>query len=88
MADDSNIASGRLNQVLSETSFLNGGNSAFVEDLYARWATDPKAVEPSWRSFFTSLHEGADAVKRAAEKPAWAPARGPEPRPDWAVGDR
>ena len=33
MADDSNIAPGRLNQVLSETSFLNGGNSAFVEDL-------------------------------------------------------
>src|ERR1700733_1042368 len=73
MADDSNIAQGRLNQVLSETSFLYGGNGAFVEDLYARWAADPNAVEASWRAFFASLHEQTDQVKRAAEKSAWAP---------------
>ena len=83
MADDSNIASGRLNQVLSETSFLYGGNSAFVEDLYARWAQDPNTVEPSWRAFFASLSEGADVVKRAAVKPAWTPRDVPEPRQDW-----
>ncbi|HEX4180778.1 MAG TPA: 2-oxoglutarate dehydrogenase E1 component [Caulobacteraceae bacterium] len=85
MADDSSIAPGRLNQVLSETSFLYGGNAPFVEDLYARWATDPNAVEPSWRAFFASLHEQADAVKRAAEKPAWAPngAAVPPARPEW-----
>jgi 2-oxoglutarate dehydrogenase E1 component len=83
MADDSNIASGRLNQVLSETSFLYGGNSAFVEDLYARWAADPNSVEPSWRAFFASLHEQADAVKRAVAKPAWTPPDVAPPRPDW-----
>ena len=37
MADDS----GRINQVLAETSFLYGGNAAFVEDLYARWQDRP-----------------------------------------------
>src|ERR1700744_2951075 len=83
MADDSNIAAGRLNQVLAETSFLYGGNSAFVEDLYARWATDPNSVEPSWRAFFASLSEGADAVKRAAAKPSWPPPVQAEARPDW-----
>src|ERR1700760_2930747 len=83
MADDSNIASGRLNQVLSETSFLYGGNSAFVEDLYARWAADPNSVEPSWRAFFASLHDGADAVKRAAVKPSWTPPAVAAARPDW-----
>ena len=41
MADDSSLAPGQLNQVLSETSFLYGGNGAFVEDLYARWAANP-----------------------------------------------
>jgi 2-oxoglutarate dehydrogenase E1 component len=83
MADDSSIAPGRLNQVLSETSFLYGGNAAFVEDLYARWAKDPNAVEPSWRAYFSSLREQTDAVKRSADKPAWT---APEPapaRPDW-----
>src|SRR5271168_2276382 len=83
MADDSNIASGRLNQVLSETSFLYGGNAAFVEDLYAQWAADPNAVEPSWRAFFTSLHEQTDAVKRSADKPAWTPAGTAPTRTDW-----
>jgi 2-oxoglutarate dehydrogenase E1 component len=83
MADDSNIAPGRLNQVLAETSFLYGGNGAFVEDLYARWAADPNSVEPSWRAFFDSLHEQTDAVKRAAEKPAWTPPAIAAPRPDW-----
>ncbi len=40
MADDSS----GLNQVLSETSFLYGGNGAFVEELYAKWANDPSSV--------------------------------------------
>ena len=83
MADDSSIAPGRLNQVLSETSFLYGGNAAFVEDLYAKWAGDPNAVEPSWRAFFTSLHEQTDAVRRSAEKPAWTSAQSAPARTDW-----
>ena len=62
MADDSSIATARLNQVLSATSFLYGANGAFVEDLYAKWASDPNAVEASWRAFFASFHEQADAV--------------------------
>ena len=37
MADDA----GLINEVLAETSFLYGGNAAFVEDLYARWSADP-----------------------------------------------
>ena len=55
MADDS----GRINQVLAETSFLYGGNAAFVEDLYSRWASDPKSVEPSWQAFFSTLRATA-----------------------------
>jgi 2-oxoglutarate dehydrogenase E1 component len=83
MADDSSIAPGRLNQVLSETSFLYGGNSAFVEDLYARWGKDPSSVEPSWQAFFGSLHEQNDAVKRSADKPAWTPREVAPARTDW-----
>jgi 2-oxoglutarate dehydrogenase E1 component len=79
MADDA----GRLNQVLAETSFLYGGNADFVEDLQARWAADPASVEPSWRAFFASLSDSAEAVRRAAEPPAWTPAAAPEPRPEW-----
>ena len=79
MADDS----GRINQVLAETSFLYGGNADFVEDLYARWVENPDSVEPSWRSFFSSLRDRTDEVKRAAADPSWTPKLPPQPRPEW-----
>jgi 2-oxoglutarate dehydrogenase E1 component len=79
MADDS----GRLNQVLTETSFLYGGNAAFVEELYARWAESPGSVEASWQAFFASLREPAQEVKAAAQEPAWTPRQTPQARPDW-----
>jgi 2-oxoglutarate dehydrogenase E1 component len=79
MADDS----GRLNQVLTETSFLYGGNAAFVEELYAKWATDPASVEASWQSFFSSLRDPAAEVKAAAQEPSWTPKAVAEARPDW-----
>ncbi len=69
MADDS----GRINQVLAETSFLYGGNASFVEDLYSRWAADHKSVEPSWQAFFSTLRDKSDEVIRAAADPAWTP---------------
>jgi len=79
MADDAGI----LNQVLTETSFLYGGNAAFVEDLYARWAENPDSVDPSWQAFFASLHEQAEAVKAAAARPPWSQDRPAPTRPDW-----
>ena len=79
MADDS----GRLNDVLAETSFLFGGNAEFVEALQAKWAADPSSVEPSWAAFFTTLSDSADSVKRLAEPPSWAPEVDDQPRPDW-----
>src|SRR4051812_48790056 len=79
MADDA----GLINEVLAETSFLYGGNAAFVEDLYAKWSTDPNSVEPSWRAFFASLSDSAGDVQRAAQQPAWTQASAPAKRPDW-----
>ena len=79
MADDA----GLINEVLAETSFLYGGNAAFVEDLYAKWVENPGSVEASWQAFFASLKDRADEVKRAAQKPAWTPADRPTQRPDW-----
>ena len=66
MADDA----GRINEVLAETSFLYGGNAAFVEDLYARWASNPASVEPSWQAFLATLYHTARDLKRAARADA------------------
>ena len=40
---------------LEQTAFLYGGNSAFIEDLYARYLDDPAAVDLSWRAYFDEL---------------------------------
>ncbi len=46
---------------LEQTGFLYGGNSSFIETLYAGYLVDPSSVEPSWRRYFDSL----DAEDRA-----------------------
>ncbi|MFZ1428001.1 MAG: 2-oxoglutarate dehydrogenase E1 component [Geminicoccaceae bacterium] len=40
---------------LEQTSFLYGGNSSFIEELYARYLTDPAGVDPSWRAYFDEM---------------------------------
>ena len=58
------------NELFQNTSFLQGHNAQYVEQLYARYANDPHAVDESWRAFFETL--GGDAP----QGPSWA-------RPDW-----
>ena len=43
------------NDALLGTSFLYGGNADYIEELYATYTRDPNAVDPEWRSFFSSL---------------------------------
>lgn len=40
---------------LEQTSFLYGGNSSFIEDLYARYLDNRDQVDPSWQGYFDSL---------------------------------
>ena len=79
MADDS----GRLNQILEQTSFLYGGNGALVEAVYAQWAKDPGSVDPSWQVFFAGLAEPVQDAVKGAEAPSWQGAQTPQARPDW-----
>jgi 2-oxoglutarate dehydrogenase E1 component len=53
------------NAAFAISSFLYGGNAAYIEDLYARYETDPKSVDAEWQAFFGSLKDGADAIKDA-----------------------
>src|SRR6185369_10851560 len=53
------------NAAFALSSFLYGGNAAYIEDLYAKYEADPNAVDAQWRDFFGSLKDGADAGKGA-----------------------
>ncbi len=42
------------------SSFLNGQNSNYVEEMYKEWVKDPALVHVSWRTYFDNLSRGAD----------------------------
>src|ERR1700753_1195497 len=67
-ADRVNRAS---NEILDATSFLNGTNAAFIEQLYAQYQENPDAVDPSWRQWFAELRENAPNAPQVGRGPEW-----------------
>ncbi|WEX09898.1 2-oxoglutarate dehydrogenase E1 component [Chelativorans sp. AA-79] len=61
----------QANDDFSITSFLYGGNAAYIEDLYASYESDPGSVSDDWRAFFSQLKDNAADVKKSAEGASW-----------------
>ncbi len=59
------------NAIFAHTSFLYGGNAAYIEDLYAKYETDPAAVDAEWRAFFQSLKDEKSDVLKSAQGASW-----------------
>lgn len=53
------------------TSFLYGGNAAYIENLYARYEVDPNSVDAEWQVFFKSLQDDRSEVIKSAGGPSW-----------------
>ncbi len=66
------------NAAFARTSFLYGGNAAYIEDLYAKYEADPQAVEAEWRDFFQSLKEDRADVAKNAQGASWK-------KPNWPL---
>jgi 2-oxoglutarate dehydrogenase E1 component len=67
-----NMAREASNQGFLNSSFLDGGNAAYIEDLYARYQQNPSSVDESWRTFFEQM-KGDDglAIEKSAKGPSW-----------------
>ena len=63
------------NAAFALTSFLYGGNAAYIDDLYARYEADPKAVDAEWQSFFQSLKDDAARCRKERTRTVVATAR-------------
>ena len=71
------------NDQFHASSFLQGANAGYVEQMYARYAADPNAVDASWASFFGSLGDNERDVRKEAEGASWGRADWPPvPRDD------
>ena len=46
------MSSSQDKNILKKTSFLAGSNSAFIEEFYSDYLSDPKSLPQDWRDFF------------------------------------
>ncbi|WP_439109587.1 2-oxoglutarate dehydrogenase E1 component [Lentibacter sp.] len=64
------------NDQFHASSFMQGHNAEYLEQLYGQYASDPNSVDEAWRAFFAALGDAEMDVKAEAKGPSWA-------RPDW-----
>ncbi|WP_146587039.1 2-oxoglutarate dehydrogenase E1 component [Puniceibacterium confluentis] len=64
------------NDQFHASSFMQGHNAAYLEQMYARYANDPGAVDEAWQAFFRAMGDDGMEVKKVAAGPSWA-------RADW-----
>ena len=64
------------NEQFHASSFMQGHNAAYLEQLYAQYARDPNTVDGAWQAFFQALGDSDLDVKADASGPSWA-------RKDW-----
>src|SRR5579872_147205 len=67
-ADRLNRAS---NEIFEATSFLNGTNAAFVEQMYGQWLANPQSVDADWQAYFSALGEPGLSPTQLGRGPAW-----------------
>ena len=60
-----------LNESFSLTSFLNGVNATYIEEMQSIYQRNPGAVSDEWRLFFESLHEEQGAAVPESDGPSW-----------------
>ncbi len=64
------------NTAFHASSFMQGHNAEYLEQLYAQYTKDPGAVDAAWVEFFRAMGDATPDVQREAEGPSWA-------RTDW-----
>jgi len=61
------------NKIFQTTSFLEGSNSSYIEELYDKYAKDPNSIQESWREFFSGLSESKQLIENEASGASWKP---------------
>src|SRR4029077_1787520 len=64
------------NAAFARTSFLYGGNAAYIEDLHARFQADPASVDAEWQEFFKPWKYDASVIAKNAKGASWQ-------KPNW-----
>ncbi|HEY7084736.1 MAG TPA: 2-oxoglutarate dehydrogenase E1 component [Hyphomicrobiaceae bacterium] len=66
------------NEAFARTSFLQGANAAYIEQMQAQYEKNPGSVSDEWRHFFASLQDEQSGRNGGNDHgPSWAKAREP-----------
>jgi 2-oxoglutarate dehydrogenase E1 component len=69
------------NAAFALSSFLQGTNAPYIDEIYARYEKDPTSVDTEWQEFFKSLKDPPADVRKNAEGPSWV-------RHNWPLAPR
>src|SRR6476620_5406052 len=69
------------NAAFALSSFLQGTNAPYIDDIYARYEQNPASVDTDWQEFFKSLKDAPADVRKNAEGPSWG-------RDNWPLSPR
>ncbi len=64
------------NTAFHASSFMQGHNAEYLEQLYAQYTKNPSAMDAAWAEFFKAMGDATPDVQKEAEGPSWA-------RTDW-----
>lgn len=59
------------NAAFALSSFLQGTNATYIDEIYARYQKDPSSVDAEWQEFFKSLNDQPADISKNAEGPSW-----------------
>lgn len=65
------------NEQFLATSFLDGANAAYIEQLYAKYEANPASVGEEWQAFFKALEDQPSDIVKAAKGASWQRANWP-----------
>jgi len=68
----------QANAAFANSSFLYGGNAAYIEDLHARYQNDPASVDAEWQNFFAALQDDPKSIAAEARGATWE-------KPNWPI---
>ncbi|PSO26428.1 2-oxoglutarate dehydrogenase E1 component [Bradyrhizobium sp. MOS002] len=65
------------NAAFALSSFLQGTNATYIDEIYARYEKDPSSVDAEWQEFFKSLNDQPGDMSKNAQGPSWERANWP-----------
>ena len=57
------MTSSQINEIFDKTSFLHGVNTAYIEEMFEKFQTDPDNVPNDWKEFFLGITSSFSAIR-------------------------